>query len=89
MKFKTLYWLSHYGIFIKSQYTIISKYGKRARQLKFKKELKNLPQVTMAACANRFASELNAEEINELSENAIPGSIKKATGKMRHENISR
>ena len=89
MKFKTFYWLSHYGIFNKSQYTIISKYGKRARQLKFKKELKNFLQVTMAACENRFASELNKEEIIELLENAMPGSIKKATCKMRHENISR
>ena len=36
MEFKTFYWLSHYGIFNKSQYTIISKYGKRTRQVKFK-----------------------------------------------------
>ena len=46
-------------------------------------------QERMAACENRFASELNEEEIIELLENAIPGSIKKATGKMWHENISR
>ena len=45
MKFKTFYWLSHYGIFNKSQYTIISKYGKRTRQLKFKKKLKNFPLI--------------------------------------------
>ena len=41
--FKTFYWFSHYSIFNKSQYTISSKYGKRTRQLKFKKELKNFP----------------------------------------------
>ena len=54
------------------QYTIISKYGKRTRQFKFKKE-------TMAASENRFAPELNEKEVIELSENATPGSIKKAT----------
>ena len=37
MQFKTFYWLSHYG------YTIIYKYGKRTRQLKFESQLKNLP----------------------------------------------
>ena len=40
MKFKTFYWLSDYGIFNKSQYTIISKYGKRARQLNLKRSSK-------------------------------------------------
>ena len=39
-----------------SQYTIISKYGKRTRQLKFKEELKNVPS---AAGENRFAPLLN------------------------------
>ena len=33
----------------------------------------------MAARKNRFASELNENEIIELLENATPGSIKKAT----------
>jgi len=56
-----------------------SKYGKRTRQLKFKKELKNLPQETMAASENRFALELSEKEVIELLENATPGSIKKAT----------
>ena len=43
MAFKTFYWLSHYGMFYKSQYTKISKYGKRTRQLKFKKKLSENP----------------------------------------------
>ena len=43
----------------------------------------------MAASENRVAPELNEEEVIELIENAITGSIKKATGKMWHENISR
>ena len=56
------------------------KYGKRTRQLKFKKELKKIfPQETMAAGENRFAPELNEKEVIELLENATPGSIKKAT----------
>ena len=62
-----------------SQYTIISKYGKRSRLLRFKKELKIFPQETMAAGGNRFAPELNEKEVIELIENATPGSIKKAT----------
>ena len=62
-----------------SQYTIISIYGKRTRQLKFKKKLKNFPSKTMAASENRFALELNEKEVIELLENATPGSIKKAT----------
>ena len=33
----------------------------------------------MAAGKNRFAPELNEEEVIELLENATPGSIKKAT----------
>ena len=33
----------------------------------------------MAASENRFAPELNEEEVIELLENATPGSIKKAT----------
>ena len=63
----------------KSQYTIISKYGKRTRQLKFQKELKIFPQDTMAAGENRFSPELNEKEVIEPLENATPGSIKKAT----------
>ena len=72
MQFKTFYWLSHWYI---SQYTIISKYGERTRQLKFKFFLKK----TMAASENRFAPELNEKEDIELLENATPGSIKKPT----------
>ena len=60
-----------------SQYTIISKYGKRTCQLKLKKELKISPQETMVASKNRFAPELNEKEVIELLENATPGSIKK------------
>ena len=37
-----------------SQYTIIYKYDKRKRQLKFKKELNIFSQETMAAGENRF-----------------------------------
>ena len=62
-----------------SQYTIIYKYGKHTRQLKFKKELKNFPQETMAASENRFAPELNEKEAIEPLENTTPGNIKKAT----------
>ena len=63
-----------------SQYTIIYKYDKRTRQLKFKKGLKkNFPQETMTAGENRFAPELNEKEVIELLENATPGRIKKAT----------
>ena len=66
-----------------SQYTIISKYGKRTRQLKFKKELKNLPQETMAAGENRFAPELN-ETIRKRNTREY-----KESYKVWHENISR
>ena len=40
---------------------------------------KIFPQETMAAAENRFAPELNEKGVIELSENATPGSIKKAT----------
>ena len=40
MQFKTL--LAE-PLWYMSQYTIIHKYGKHTRQLKFKKELKNVP----------------------------------------------
>ena len=53
-----------------SQYTIISKYGKRTLQLKFKFSL----QETMAASGNHFAPDL--VELIALLENATPGSIK-------------
>ena len=33
----------------------------------------------MAVGENHFTAELNEKEVNELSENAKPGSIKKAT----------
>ena len=61
-----------------SQYTIILKYGKRTRQLKFKKELRKsvFPRETMAADENCFAPELNEKE---LLENATPGSTEKAS----------
>ena len=73
-----------------SQYTIISKYGNRTRQLKFK----IFPQETMAASKNRFAPELKEKEVIEPLENPAPGSIKKAREhkeihKVWHENISR
>ena len=57
-----------------SQYTIISKYGKRTRQLKFKKELKNFPSRN-----NGGRRKSNEKEVIEQLENATPGSIKKAT----------
>ena len=64
-----------------SQYTTISKYGKRKRQLKFKKELKKsvFPRETMAAGENCFEPELNEKEVIELLENATTGSIEKAS----------
>ena len=49
-----------------SQYTIIYKYGKRTRQLKIKRELKNFPPETMAAGENRSAPELNEKAVIEL-----------------------
>ena len=61
-----------------SQHTIISKYGERIGQLKFKKELTIFPQETMTAGENRFAPELNEKEVIELLENA-PESMKKDT----------
>ena len=60
-----------------SQYTIISKYGERTRQLKFKKEI--FPQETIAASENCFALLLNEQEVIELLETATRTSIKKAT----------
>ena len=54
-----------------SQYTIIYKYGKRTRQLKFKRNFKSkkiVSQETMAAGENRFAPELNEKEVIELLE---------------------
>ena len=60
-----------------SEHTIISTYGKRTHQLKYKKE--TFPQQTIAAGENRFAPELNEKEIVKLLGNATPGSIKKAT----------
>ena len=59
-----------------SQYTIISKYGRCTRQLKFKQELKIFPPRNNGAC---FAPELNEKEITELVENPTLGSKKKAT----------
>ena len=49
-----------------SQYTIIYKYGKCTRLLKIKRELKNVPQETMAAGENRSAPELNEKAVIEL-----------------------
>ena len=43
MQFKTSYWLGHYSIFKNLEPIYLTKYGKRTRQLKFKKELKNFP----------------------------------------------
>ena len=51
-----------------SQYTIIYKYGKHTRQLKFKRKLKNLPHETMAAGENRFTPELNGKKAIKLLE---------------------
>ena len=55
-----------------SQFTIIykyGKYGKRTRQLKFKRGLKKFPsQETMAAGGHCFAPELNEKEVIELLE---------------------
>ena len=48
-----------------SQYTIIYKYCKRTRQLKFKREPKNF-QEAMAAGENPFAPDLNEKEVIEL-----------------------
>ena len=42
-------------------------------------ELKIFPQETIAARENRFAPELNENEVIELFKNATPGSIEKAT----------
>ena len=77
MQFKTFYWLSYYGISASAnQDTIISKYGKCTRQLKFKFSLKK--QWRPAKIASHRI-ELNEKEVIELLENATPGNIKKAT----------
>ena len=60
-----------------SQYTIMYKYGKRTRQLKFKKELNNFPS-RINGGENRFAPELIEKEVIELLQNATLGSVKKA-----------
>ena len=60
-----------------SQYTIIYKYGKRTRQLKIKREVKNFPQETMAAGENRLAPELNEKEVIELLEKQSQGAQRK------------
>ena len=57
-----------------NQYTIISKYGKRTRQHKFK-----IIREEQWQPANRFAPDLNEREVIELVENATPGSMKQAT----------
>jgi len=44
-----------------SQYTVIYKYGKRTRQLKFKKELRISPSRNNGE--NRFALELNEKDV--------------------------
>ena len=62
----------------------MSQYGKRTRQLKFKKK-----QETMAAGENRFPPELNEKEVIELLENATPTKEHKESHKVWHENISR
>ena len=54
-----------------SQFTIIYKCGKRARQLKFKRNLKNFPQETMTTGDNGFAPELNEKEVIELLEDFV------------------
>ena len=59
-----------------SQYTIISKYGKRTHQLKIKKERKK--KETTAASENRFTLELNEKGVIELLDNTTLGSTKKA-----------
>ena len=51
-----------------SQFTIIYKCGKRARQLKFKRNLKHFRQETIAAGENGFAPEMNEKEVIELLE---------------------
>ena len=58
-----------------SQYTINSKYGKRTRQLKFKKELKNVPSRNNSGRQKSLRTELNEKEVIEPLENATPGSI--------------
>ena len=61
-----------------AKYTIISKYGERTRQLKFKKELRNFPSRNNSGW-RKFAPLLNEQEVIELLENATSGSIRKAT----------
>ena len=47
--------------------------------LNLKRSYKFFSKETMADSENRLAQELNEKEVTELLENAIPGSIKKAT----------
>ena len=55
------------------QYTIIYKYGKRLRQLKFKRVL-NFPSRNNGAGENRFAPELNKKEVIEPLED-LPNTL--------------
>ena len=58
-----------------SQYTIISKYDKRTRQLKFKNEIKNFPSRNNGGQRKSLRTGENEKEVIELLENATPGSI--------------
>ena len=62
-----------------SQYTIISKYGKRTLQLKFKKELNNIPSRNSGGWRKSLRTGVEWKGSLELFENATPGRIKKAT----------
>ena len=57
-----------------SQYTMISKYGKRTRQVKFKKELKHFPSRNSGVRRKPLRT-----GVEWKLENATPGSMKKAT----------
>ena len=62
-----------------SQYITISKYGKRTRQLKLKKELKIFPSRNNGGRRKSLRTVVEWKEVIEPLENATPGRKKKAT----------
>ena len=56
------------------KYTIIYKYGKRTRQLEFKRELKNFPSRDNGGRRKSLLTGVERTQVTELLENATPGS---------------
>ena len=71
-----------------SQYTIISKYGKRTRQLKFKKELKNFPSRNKGGQRKWLCTGVEWKESHWAIRKRNTGEHEE-THKLWHESISR